>query len=59
MTQHSKILTTALICYTTSAVAFTFFHVISSQQTSNGEFRFFVKSKFVLLVFRVVNVLTS
>ena len=59
MTQHSKILTTALICYTTSAVAFTFFHVISSQQTSNGEFRFFVKSKFVLLVFRVVNMLTS
>lgn len=47
MTQHSKILTAALVCYTTSAVAFTFFHVISSQQTSNGGFRFFVKSKFV------------
>ena len=59
MTQHSKILTTALICYTTSAVAFTFFHIISSQQTSNSGFRFFVKSKFVLPAFKVVNVLTS
>ena len=59
MTQHSKILTTALICYTASAVAFTFFHVISSQQTSNSGFRFFVKSKFVLPPFIVVNVLTS
>jgi hypothetical protein len=59
MTQHSKILTTALICYTTSAVAFTFFHVISSQQTPNGGLRFFVKSKFVLSSFKVVNVLTS
>ena len=48
MTQHSKILTTALICYTTSAVAFTFFHVISSSQTPNGGLRFFVKSKYVL-----------
>jgi len=52
MTQHSKILTTALVCYTTSAVAFTFFHVISSQQTANGGFRFFVKSKFVPSVLR-------
>ncbi|KAF9788124.1 nucleoporin protein Ndc1-Nup [Thelephora terrestris] len=44
-TQRSKILTTALICYITSAVAFTFFHVISSPQTPNGGLRFFVKSK--------------
>lgn len=48
MTQHSKVLTTALICYTTSAVAFAFFHVLSSPQTSNGGLRFFVKSKYVL-----------
>jgi hypothetical protein len=48
MTQHSKILTTALICYTTSAVAFTFFHVIASLQTPNSGLRFFVKSKCVL-----------
>lgn len=47
MAQHSKILTTALICYTTSAVAFTFFHVISFSQTPNGGLRFFVKSKCV------------
>ena len=45
MTQHSKILTTTLICYTTSAVAFTFFHVLSSSQTPDGSLRFFVKSK--------------
>ncbi|KAF9653627.1 hypothetical protein BDM02DRAFT_3226294 [Thelephora ganbajun] len=45
MTQHSKILTTALIYYTTSAVAFTFFHVISSPRTNDGDLRFFVKSK--------------
>lgn len=48
MTQNSKILTTSLICYTTSAVAFTFFHIISSPQTSDGGLRFFVKSKYVL-----------
>ena len=59
MTQYPKILTTALICYTTSATAFTFFHVISSSQTPNGGFRFFVKSKFVIPAFWVVNVLTS
>lgn len=59
MTQHSKILTTTLICYMTSAVAFAFFHVISSTQTPNSSLRFFVKSKYVLPVFGVVNVLTS
>ena len=58
MSQHSKILTTALICYATSAIAFAFFHVISSPQTPNGGLRFFVKSKYVLRVFATVSVLT-
>ena len=48
MTQHSRILTTTLIYYTTSAIAFTFFHIVSSPQTPNGDLRFFVKSKYVL-----------
>ena len=48
MTQHSKLLTTALIRYTISAVAFTLFHILSSPQTPNGGLRFFVKSKYVL-----------
>lgn len=59
MTQHSRILTTTLICYTTSAVAFAFFHVISSTHGSDSSLRFFVKSKYVLPAFGVVNVLTS
>lgn len=59
MTQNSKILTTALIYYTASAVAFTFFHVISSPQTPNSGLRFFVKSKYVIQTYEVVNVLTS
>lgn len=59
MTQYPRILTAALVCYTISATAFAFFHVISSSYTPNGGFRFFVKSKFVVPAFRVVNVLTS
>ena len=59
MTQHSKILTTALICYTASAVAFTFFHVISSPQTPNSALRFFVKSRYALPTSGVMIVLTS
>lgn len=58
MSQHSKILTTALICYTTSATAFMFFHVISSPKTPNGGLRFFVKSKYALPEFLMMNVLT-
>ena len=59
MAQYPKILTAALVCYTSSAVAFAFFHVISSPQTPSDRFRFFVKSKFVLPAFRVMNALTS
>ena len=59
MAQHPRILTTALICYTISATAFTFFHVISSSYSPDGGFRFFVKSRFVVPAFRVMNVLTS
>ena len=59
MTQHSKLLTTALIRYTISAVAFTLFHILSSPQTPNGGLRFFVKSKYVLWEFTILNVLTS
>ena len=59
MTQHSKLLTTALIRYTISAVAFTLFHIVSSPQTPDNGLRFFVKSKYVLWRFVMVNVLTS
>ena len=58
MSQHSNVLTTALICYTTSAVTFTFFHVISSPKTPNGGLHFFVKSKYVLRTFANQDALT-